>query len=187
MKDESIETFYPKSRAHWRSWLQKNHAKKQSIWLICYKKESNKPTISWSEGVDEALCFGWIDSKRKPIDQEKFMQYFCKRKPTGTWSKINKKKIEHLIAEGLMTKDGYQAIEAAKKNGSWKMLDDVEELKIPADLNKAFRKRANSKKGFLKLSRSQKRFLLQWLIMAKRPETREKRINRVVEVATSAK
>lgn len=98
------------------------------------------PTISWSEGVDEALCFGWIDGKRKPIDHEKFMQYFCKRKPAGTWSRINKKKIEQLIADGLMTTAGYKAIEAAKRNGSWTTLDDVEELKIPADLNKAFPK-----------------------------------------------
>jgi uncharacterized protein YdeI (YjbR/CyaY-like superfamily) len=182
MKAESTETFYPKSRKHWRSWLEKNHAKKQSIWLICYKKHSNMPTISWSEGVDEALCFGWIDSKRKPIDAEKFIQYFSKRKPTGTWSKINKRKIEQLIADGLMTKAGYQAIEAAKKNGSWSTLDDVEELKIPADLDKAFRKHAGSKKGFLTLTHTQKRNLLQWLVLAKRPETRQKRIDRLVEL-----
>ena len=110
------ETYSPTTRQEWRQWLKTNHKSKQSIWIILYKKESAKPTIGWSEAVDEALCFGWIDSKRITVDQEKFMQFFCKRKSKGTWSKINKVKIQELIDKGLMTKAGLEIIEAAKQN-----------------------------------------------------------------------
>ena len=89
MKKE-VETFCPKSRQEWRDWLHDNHDKKQSIWLIYYKKKSNAATIIYSEAVDEALCFGWIDSKSKPLDEEKFMQFFCRRKEKSVWSKVNK-------------------------------------------------------------------------------------------------
>ncbi|MEJ7677953.1 MAG: hypothetical protein WKG06_08845 [Segetibacter sp.] len=118
MNSADIETFCPASRQEWRLWLKENHSSKQSVWLVLYKKESNKPTISWSEAVDEALCFGWIDSKRKPVNEDKFIQFFSKRKLNGTWSKVNKEKIKQLIDEGLMTKVGFDSIETAKQNGS---------------------------------------------------------------------
>jgi uncharacterized protein YdeI (YjbR/CyaY-like superfamily) len=180
---EEPETFYPKSKKHWRQWLEKNHNKKQSIWVICYKKKTNVPTMTWSESVDEALCFGWIDSLRRPIDDEKFMQYYCRRKPKSGWSKINKEKVKRLIAEGLMTKAGMDAIEVAKKNGTWSMLDAVEELTIPADLNKQLKAQPKAKKYFMSLSRSNKRVILQWIAFAKREETRAKRINEFLELA----
>src|SRR5687768_8946652 len=99
MKEPEIESFSPTSRAQWRKWLQKNHDKKDAVWLICYKKDSDKPAIPWSDFVDEGLCFGWIDSIRKSIDDEKFMQRFSKRKPNSTWSKINKEKVKRLTKE----------------------------------------------------------------------------------------
>lgn len=178
-----IETFYPASRKHWRQWLQKNHNKKQAVWFIGYKKKANTPTLSWSDAVDEALCFGWIDSIRKTVDHEKFMQYFSRRKPTSAWSKINKEKVKRLIDEGLMVQAGLDVIEVARKNGTWKILDTVEELKIPADLNKAFKAQPHAKKFFLSLSKSQRKMMLQWIAFAKRDETRLKRIN---ELVTSA-
>jgi uncharacterized protein YdeI (YjbR/CyaY-like superfamily) len=104
--EKEIETFYPKGRQEWREWLQINHDKKQSVWLIYYKKKSKIPTVTYSEAVDEALCFGWIDSKSKPLDNEKFMQFFSKRKANSDWSRVNKEKIERLTSEGLMTKAG---------------------------------------------------------------------------------
>jgi uncharacterized protein YdeI (YjbR/CyaY-like superfamily) len=113
--EKEIETFYPRSRQEWRDWLQDNHAKKQSVWLIYYKKNSNVSTILYSDAVDEALCFGWIDSKSKPIDEHKFMQFFSKRKEKSVWSKVNKEKIERLAKEGLMTNAGYEIIEKAKQ------------------------------------------------------------------------
>lgn len=151
--------------------------------MICYKKKTNVPTITWSESVDEALCFGWIDSLRRPIDDEKFMQYYCRRKPTSAWSQINKNKVKRLIDEGLMTQAGLDVIEVAKKNGTWTLLDEVEKLNTPPDLEKAFKGKATAKEWFINLSRSNKRIILQWITLAKREETRAKRIKEVVELA----
>jgi uncharacterized protein YdeI (YjbR/CyaY-like superfamily) len=182
--EKELETFYPKSRNEWREWLQDNHDKKQSIWLIYFKKKSNIPTVSYSDAVDEALCFGWIDSKSKPVDEEKFMQFFSKRKANSVWSKINKEKIDRLTKEGLMTKAGFEIIETAKQNGYWTILDDAEALIIPADLEEEFQRRQNAKEYFMSLSRSDKRNILQWLTLAKRQETRQKRITEIAELAS---
>jgi len=181
--EKEIDTFYPKNRKEWRKWLQDYHDKKQSIWLIYYKKKSNIPTVIYTEAVDEALCFGWIDSKAKPIDENKFMQFFSKRKTNSVWSKVNKEKIERLTKEGLMTKAGYEIIEIAKQNGSWTILDEAEALIIPTDLENEFQKRPIAKQYFLSLSRSDKRNILQWLVLAKKQETREKRVIEIVELA----
>jgi uncharacterized protein YdeI (YjbR/CyaY-like superfamily) len=183
MSAEETETFYPSTKKQWRAWLQKNHAKKQSVWLIYYKLKSGMPTISWSEAVDEALCFGWIDSKALSIDEEKYKQFFTKRKPSSAWSKINKEKIKRLIEEGLMMPAGLASIEVAKQNGSWTILDEVEELTIPKDLEKAFRTNKVSKKFFLSLSKSVQKMILQWIAFAKREETRQKRIHEVATLA----
>ncbi len=183
MQIKEIETFCPATRQEWRLWLQENHVSKQSVWLVQHKVKSGKPSISWSEAVDEALCFGWIDSTRKTIDHETFIQFFCKRKPNSVWSKINKAKVQHLIAEGLMMQAGYDSVERAKQNGSWAMLDDVEELTIPADLETAFHTNPGSMDFFSGLSKSVRKSILHWLVLAKRPETRQKRINEIAELA----
>lgn len=184
MENKDLETFYPKSRKEWRNWLQKNHIKKQSVWLIYNKKKSNIPSVMYSEAVDEALCFGWIDSKSKPMDEEKYMQFFSKRKANSVWSRVNKEKTEKLIKQGLMTKAGFAIIETAKQNGSWNILDEAESLIIPNDLDEEFEKRPNAKKFFLGLSRSDKRNILQWLVLAKRQETRQKRITEIAELSS---
>jgi uncharacterized protein YdeI (YjbR/CyaY-like superfamily) len=183
MNKETIEIFYPTSRKHWRQWLQRHHNKKQSVWIVYYKKGSDMPTISWSEAVDEALCFGWIDSQKKSIDDEKFMQYFSRRKTNSAWSRINKSKIKRLTDDGLMTKAGIDCIETAKQNGSWTILDKIEEHVIPKDLEKEFRKNPGSKIYFSSLSKSDKRNILQWLVLARRDETRKKRVNEIAELA----
>ncbi|MCF2444000.1 YdeI/OmpD-associated family protein [Dyadobacter sp. CY345] len=181
--EDETPTFCPKSREEWREWLQENHDEKQAVWLIYYKKKSNQPSVLYSEAVDEALCFGWIDSKAKPLDDERFMQFFTRRKEKSVWSKVNKNKIERLIKDNLMTKAGFETIEKAKKNGSWTILDEAEALIIPADLDEELEKRPNAKQYFSGLSRSDKRNILQWLVLAKRVETREKRISEIVELA----
>lgn len=177
------EMYYPRNVSEWRAWLIEHHASRQSVWLLYYKKKSAQPSISWSEAVDEALCFGWIDSKAKPIDDEKYMQFFSKRKPKSVWSAINKKKVDQLIAQGRMTEAGYSSIAIAKENGSWTILDEAEALIVPPDLELEFNKVAEAKSFFLKLSRSDKKNILQWLVLTKRPETRMKRIHEIVELA----
>lgn len=180
---ENLNTFCPNSIEAWRNWLKENHDKEPSIWLLCYKQKSEKPSISWSDAVDQALCFGWIDSTRKSVDHESFIQFFTKRKPKSIWSKINKEKVTQLIEQGLMTEAGLKTIEIAKQNGSWNSLDEVEALVIPEDLETAFEKFPRSQDFYLSLSKSVKKMILHWIVMAKRPETREKRIKEIAEQA----
>ena len=184
MQKKEIETFYPTNRQEWREWLLENHNKKQSIWLVHYNKKSNMQSVSWSDAVDEALCFGWIDSTRKSLEIDKFIQFFTKRKPTSVWSKINKEKIERLKQEGLLMPAGYESIMIAQQNGTWNILDDVEKLEISEDLEKEFNTREGSKEYFLSLSKSVRKSMLQWIKLAKRPETRQKRIIELVENAS---
>jgi uncharacterized protein YdeI (YjbR/CyaY-like superfamily) len=181
MQKEEIETFYPTSQAAWRIWLQENHVEKQAVWLIYYKKKANQPSLSWSDAVDEALCFGWIDSTAKPIDEHTYKQFFTKRKPKSVWSKVNKEKIKRLSAEGLMTAAGLACIETAKQNGSWTILDEVEELIIPDDLEKAFDTHAGSKDHYLSLSKSVRKAMLYRLVLAKQQDTRQRRITEIME------
>jgi uncharacterized protein YdeI (YjbR/CyaY-like superfamily) len=183
MQTKEIETFYPKSQMDWRTWLQENHLSKQAVWLVYYNKKSKIESITWSEAVDVALCFGWIDSKRVSIDNEMSHQFFSKRKAKSTWSKINKNKIEQLIEDGLMTEAGFKSIETAKQNGSWTILDDVEDLIIPPDLEAEFTKKPNAKAFFLGSSKSFKKMMLYWLVSAKTIETRQKRMAEIIESA----
>jgi uncharacterized protein YdeI (YjbR/CyaY-like superfamily) len=178
------ETFCPSSPADWRAWLQAHHETRQNIWLIYHKKHTGVPSLTWSQAVDEALCFGWIDSQAKPIDADKYMQFFCRRKPGSAWSRVNKEKIIRLTAAGLMAPAGLARIEAAKQNGSWTLLDEIEELIIPADLAAALQARPGASDFFASLSKTDKRNMLQWLVLAKRPETRQKRLAEIVELAS---
>ncbi|WP_417611757.1 YdeI/OmpD-associated family protein [Owenweeksia hongkongensis] len=181
MKDP--QNFTPASQQEWHNWLKANYESEEAVWLIIYKKGSGIPSLTWSEAVDEALCFGWIDSVKKTIDKEKYKQYFCKRKPKSIWSKINKEKVEQLIAEKRMTPAGMRCIEIAKQNGSWTFLDSVDALIIPKDLEAELDNNPRAKDYFEGLSNSAKKLLLYWVISAKREETRSKRI---IEIAENA-
>src|SRR5690606_37449201 len=164
---EESEHFCPSDSREWRNWLHINHKHKQGVWLIMYKKSSSMYNLSWSEAVDQALCYGWIDSLKKPVDKISFKQYFSKRKPKGTWSKINKDKVEILIASGEMTEEGIKSIELAKQNGSWSILDSVDALEVPEDLMKKLKENQNAMDFFTNLSPSKKKMILFWLLNAK--------------------
>ena len=181
-----LEEYCPHDKKDWRKWLEKNHAKKEAVWLIFYKKKTPKYNLSWSESVDEALCFGWIDSVKKTIDSEKYKQYFSKRKAKSNWSKINKDKVTTLIEQGLMKEEGYKSIEIAKENGSWTILDEVETLVIPDDLKEEFANFQGSMEFFDSLSKSVKKILLYWVVSAKRKETRQRRILEIAENASQS-
>ena len=180
-ENQEIEIFYPTSRQHWRLWLQEHHSIKTSIWILFYKKKTNLPTLTWSEAVDEAICFGWIDSTKKTIDTESYRQFFSPRKVDSGWSKINKAKVLQLENDNLITQAGYKSIEVAKKNGSWNLLDSIEELVIPPDLESALLLKPIAKDFFESLNKSTKKSILQWLVLAKKPETRIKRITEIVD------
>lgn len=176
-------SFCPSNSAEWREWLEKNHKNEEFIWLIFYKKKSPKYNLSWSQAVDEAICFGWIDSTKKSIDDERYIQYFSKRKPKSIWSKINKNKVETLTKQGLMKEAGLACVRIAKENGSWTILDTVEQLIIPEDLEDEFQQYPNSKDYFQSLSQSIRKGILYWVISAKKKETRNKRIREIAEMA----
>ncbi len=182
MKD--VEDYCPNDKQDWRKWLELNHNKKEAVWLIFYKKKSSRFNLSWSDAVDEALCFGWIDSTKKTIDSEKYKQFFCRRKAKSNWSKINKDKVKTLIDQGYMEEEGYNSIEIAKENNSWTFLDEVEALVIPEDLKREFENHKGSMEYFDSLTKSAKKILLYWIISAKRKETRQKRILEIAENAS---
>lgn len=184
MQKTEAEIFYPANQQEWRQWLAQNHASKQAVWVVMYKKAANKPSISWSDAVDEALCFGWIDSVKRSVDSESAVQFFSKRKPASGWSKINKAKVDRLIEAGLMTEAGLACINIAKQNGSWTILDEVEELTMPPDLAEALKAHPGAESYFFGLSRSVRKAMLQWLVLAKRPETRQNRINEISQLAS---
>lgn len=181
------EEIYINTKAEWRQWLAEFHKSQPSVWVICNTKKSGLPVVDWSELVDEALCFGWIDSTRKPIDEGSFKQLFSKRKPNSTWSRINKEKVQRLIDDKLMTEAGHECIRIAKENGSWIILDTVEDLVVPEDLSEAFKEYLGSEEYFQSLSKSMKKMMLQWIVLAKRPETRKKRIDEIAENAAKGK
>ena len=156
------QTFCPANPQEWRQWLIENHQSQQSVWLIYLKKTAGTPNLSWSEAVTEALCFGWIDSTAKSVDAEKYIQFFTRRKPKSVWSKVNKDKVELLIAQGKMAEAGYRSIATAKENGSWTSLDAVEALEMPEELAKAFAAQPTARDFYESLSRSarKKHFVL---------------------------
>lgn len=179
------KTFYAKSQSAWRKWLEKNHSIETAVWLIIYKKETGIPTVYYSEAVDEALCFGWIDSKPNKRDEESYYQFFSKRNPKSKWSKVNKDKVTRLIKAGKMHSAGLSMIELAKKSGTWNALNEVEEIVIPPDLEAAFKKNPLARTHFDAFSRSSKRGILEWILNAKKVETREKRIQATVMLAAN--
>ncbi|PSR52151.1 hypothetical protein AHMF7605_00735 [Adhaeribacter arboris] len=178
-----IKTFYAATRAEWRQWLEENHQKEKSVWLIIYKKESKVPSVYYPEAVDEALCFGWIDSKANKRNAISYYQFFSKRKTKSKWSQVNKIKIEKLLADNLMAPAGLAIIEVAKQNGYWSALDEVEALLIPEDLQNALNNDKKALDNWNKFPRSAKRAILEWILNARRPETREKRITETVTLA----
>lgn len=182
---KNIKTFYAKDIFAWRAWLQKNGEQENSVWLIIYKKQSGTPSIYYSEAVDEALCFGWIDSTPNKRDENSYYQFFAKRNPKSNWSKVNKLKVEKLITEGRMAAQGMKMIELAKQKGTWDALNEVDEIIIPDDLQQALTANKTAKQFFEAFSRSSKRGILEWVLNAKKPETRKKRIAETVALAAN--
>jgi uncharacterized protein YdeI (YjbR/CyaY-like superfamily) len=183
MEHNGVKTFYAESKSAWRNWLVENHQDESKLWLIIYKKDSGIPSITYDQAVDEALCFGWVDSSINKRDDESFYQYFAKRNPKSNWSRVNKLKVEKLISEGKMSEEGLEMVELAKLTGTWTALDDVENLISPPDLQDALDQNALAQEYFDLFPRSVKRGILEWLMNAKQAETRLKRITEIVSKA----
>ncbi len=183
MPEAPPNSVHPLSRVAWRAWLTEHHAREEGVWLIRYKKAVGKPMVGYDEAVEEALCFGWIDSLPRKLDDERAMLYFAPRKPGSSWSRPNKERAERMAAAGQMMPAGQTKVDAAKADGSWSALDDVENLVVPDDLAAAFERYPEAAKHWEAFPRSVKRGILEWIQTAKRPTTREKRIEETARLA----
>ncbi|MGH2476005.1 MAG: YdeI/OmpD-associated family protein [Candidatus Limnocylindrales bacterium] len=173
----------PFDRAGWRAWLIANHATSDGVYLVSFRRGSGQVSVPYEEAVEEALCVGWIDSVGRVLDDERAIQRFSPRRAGSGWARSNKGRIGRLAAAGLMLPAGLAAIEAAKRDGSWTKLDDVENHVVPADLGSALDAAPPARERWDAFSRSARRMMLVWLVDAKRPETRAKRI---AEIASHA-
>ena len=167
----------------WRAWLVEHHATSPGIWLVTWKKGSGHPTLPWADLVDEALCFGWIDSRPRVVDDQRSARLLTPRKPTSAWSARNKARVEALTAAGRMQPAGLAAVDAAKASGRWNALDEVETLVEPPDLAAALDAVAAARANFDGFPRSARRAILEWIATAKAPATRAARIARTVDDA----
>lgn len=174
-----------KTDIEWREWLIDHHHESKGVYLIFYKVSSRKLSMHWEEAVKVALCFGWIDSKVKRLDEERREQYFSPRKPKGVWSKLNKNYIEQLIKEDLMDRSGLKAVQLAKENGSWDALNDVDNEVIPSNLKKAFDKHPKAFENYKNFAPSYRRSYLYWLYSAKRVPTQQKRITEIIRLCAA--
>jgi len=171
-----------KNRKEWRSWLEKNHMKLDEVWLIHYKKSSSKKNLTHFDAVEEAICFGWIDSKLKKIDEERFILRYSPRKPRSVWSKINKENAEKMISLGKMMPVGFEKIEEAKKQGYWDTAyTNLEKERMPSDLKKALIMNKTAWNNFQHFANSYRNMYIGWVKNAKTDETRKKRISEVVK------
>ena len=180
--DERPDLYFEDDK-QWREWLHENHEfHPQGVYLIFFKLEMQTPTMRWEEAVKVALCYGWIDSTAKSLGDGKRQQYFCPRNPKSVWSALNKAHLKELEKKDLLHLNGKKVIAAAKKNGSWTALDDVENLVLPEDLKKAFKQNKKAFANFENFSRSYRKSYLYWLNQAKREETRSKRISEIISL-----
>lgn len=167
-----------------RGWLEEHHRTSGSVWLVRTKKGFAKEYIPYDDLVDELMCFGWVDSLPRNLDEERTMLRISPRNPKSNWSRINKERVERLTAAGRMQAAGLEMVSLARKNGRWTFLDEVEDLIIPADLQLALAKNAQAAYYFDRFPDSSKRGILEWIKNARQASTRDKRIEDTVEKAS---
>jgi len=173
-----MEQLYFATRAAWRQWLKENHDQESGVWLVFYKKGTGQPSVSYDEAVEEALCFGWIDSIVKSMDQMRYMQKFTPRNDHSNWSAKNKERVMRMISAGLMTNAGLAKVESAKERGQWDAAAErpVISDELPDELATALRLNAAAQERFEQLSPSHRQRYITWIAMAKKPRTRQKRV-----------
>ena len=180
---EGRREFHPTTVAQWRRWLTKHEADPDGVWLVSWKKSTGKPAMTYNESVDEAIAHGWVDSLTRSLDDERSMLWFAPRKAKSAWSRVNKERVERLIADGRMYPRGMAMVELAKQQGTWGALDDVENLVEPDDLAAALNASPAARQAWDGFPRSAKRGILEWVSLAKKPETRSQRIQTTVDEA----
>ncbi|GAA3919428.1 YdeI/OmpD-associated family protein [Hymenobacter algoricola] len=184
--DTYVQT-QPASRAEWRQWLIDHHAGSPGVWLVYCKKAAAQPSVRYAEAVEEALCFGWIDSWPRRLDDERSQLLFTPRQPRSGWSRVNKERLARLDAAGRLLPAGRAAIEAAKQNGSWESLDAAEAGAVPPDLAAALAAEPGADRCFAAFSLSARKMILTWVLGARQPETRARRVAETVRLAALGK
>lgn len=184
---DALERVQPASLPEWRAWLEANHGRRDGVWLVLPKKGSGLGGIVLSDAVDEALCFGWVDSLPRKLDDWRSMLLVSPRKAGSNWSAVNKAKVERLVVEGRMAPAGLAKVEAARSDGNWNALDRVEALEVPEDLAAAFAALPPSADNWAGFPRSAKRGILEWIVNARTPSTRAKRIAETARFAAEGK
>ena len=179
------ELVHLRDRAAWRRWLERNHGAAKGVWVVSWRTQTGKPRVEYDALVEEALCFGWIDGHQKPVDDELIMQLLTPRRPGSAWASSNKKRVASLEQAGAMTEAGRRVVEAAKADGSWSRYDSADALEIPTDLTAALARNAAAARNFDAFTDAAKRAILRWLIDAKRPETRAKRVGETARLAAT--
>ena len=183
MPSRDREQVHVETVEQWRAWLDAHQDRTDGVWLVTWKKATGRPAPTYDEVVEEALCVGWIDSTAGTLDDERGMLWFAPRKRGSGWSRVNKRRLEQLERDGRIRPRGRAVLDAAKADGSWTLLDDVEDLVVPADLAAAFEARPGSRATWEAFPRSVKRAHLERLVQAKRPETRERRTTAIADAA----
>jgi uncharacterized protein YdeI (YjbR/CyaY-like superfamily) len=183
MQTQSLPTLTASTTGEWRSWLAANHATATEIWLVIQHKDSGIPSPRYHEAIEQALCFGWIDSHARKHDADSSVLRFTPRNPRSTWSRVNRERVARMTELGLMTEAGQALIDLARAKGSWQLVPDSEVEAVPADLRERLDRDESARVHFDRFPPSSKRRILEWIATAKKPETRQRRIARTVELA----
>jgi uncharacterized protein YdeI (YjbR/CyaY-like superfamily) len=178
-----VNTFFASTTADWRAWLARNRRSEKEVWLIICHKDSGTPSVRYHEAIEHALCYGWIDSQARKRDADSSHLRFTPRNPHSTWSRVNRQRAAEMIELGLMTEHGQALIELAKANGTWEVLPDGESSAILDDLQELLDRNEAARKNFENFPPSSKRLILEWIATAKKPDTRQRRIDQTVTLA----
>lgn len=179
--------YHPASREAVRAWLESNHASARGVWLASWRRTTDRPTVAYADMVEEAICFGWIDSTVSVLDDDRTLQLFTPRRPRGSWTRLNRARVSRMEQEGRMTDAGRQVVEVARANGSWTIFDAVEDLLEPAELAAALDAAPAARDHWDAFPPSARKAMLWWVISARKPETRARRIGRLVDDATEGR
>jgi uncharacterized protein YdeI (YjbR/CyaY-like superfamily) len=179
--------YHVETREAWRAWLAANHAIARGVWLASWRQRTGRPAVPYPEVVEEALCFGWIDSTTTILDNERGLQLLTPRKPRSTWTRLNRERVARLEAQGLMTEAGRRAIEVAKANGWWMIYDPVESLTEPDDLTAALDRSPRARRVWDSFPPSTRKMMLWWVVSASRPDTKARRVATIVAEAEAGR
>jgi uncharacterized protein YdeI (YjbR/CyaY-like superfamily) len=178
-----VKAFLASTTADWRAWLAQNCQSEKEVWLVIYHSDSGTPSVRYHEAIEHALCYGWIDSQARKRDADSSCLRFTPRSPHSTWSRVNRQRAARMIELGLMTEPGQALIELARASGTWQVLPDAESSAIPDDLRELLDRNEAARRNFENFPPSSKRLILEWIVTARKPDTRQRRINQTVTLA----